>query len=117
MYLPSYFEYANFCWLFSRTKTFEYITPCFLFSFFLSFFQGWIDGVAILMAVLIVALVTAGNDYSKELQFRALEKTSEEGNRSMVLRDGVSQLVSGTDGWSRGRSLYNIRAWAGFFCS
>ncbi|CAN0237611.1 unnamed protein product, partial [Hapterophycus canaliculatus] len=49
---------------------------------------GWIDGVAILMAVLIVALVTAGNDYSKELQFRALEKTSEEGNRSMVLRDG-----------------------------
>lgn len=49
--------------------------------------------MAILIAVLIVALVTAGNDYSKELQFRALEKTSEEGNRSMVLRDGVSQLV------------------------
>lgn len=47
------------------------------------------------MAVLIVALVTAGNDYSKELQFRALEKTSEEGNRSMVLRDGMSQLVRG----------------------
>lgn len=55
--------------------------------------QGWIDGVAILMAVLIVALVTAGNDYSKELQFRALEKTSEEGNRAMALRDGVEQLV------------------------
>ncbi|CAN0230914.1 unnamed protein product, partial [Ectocarpus sp. 12 AP-2014] len=54
---------------------------------------GWIDGVAILMAVLIVALVTAGNDYSKELQFRALEKTSEEGVRVMVLRDGASQLV------------------------
>lgn len=45
--------------------------------------------------MLIVALVTAGNDYSKELQFRALEKTSEEGNRAMVLRDGDSQLVSG----------------------
>lgn len=45
------------------------------------------------MAVLIVALVTAGNDYSKELQFRALEKTSEEGIRVMVLRDGASQLV------------------------
>eukprot|EP00903_Cladosiphon_okamuranus_P006006 g5926.t1 len=54
---------------------------------------GWIDGVAILIAVLIVAVVTAGNDYSKELQFRALEKTSEEGNRSMVLRDGVEQLI------------------------
>ena len=49
--------------------------------------------MAILIAVLIVALVTAGNDYSQELQFRALEKTSEEGNRSMVLRDGISQLV------------------------
>lgn len=49
--------------------------------------------MAILMAVLIVALVTAGNDYSKELQFRALEKTSEEGNRAMVLRDGATQLV------------------------
>ena len=69
------------------------------------------------MAVLIVALVTAGNDYSKELQFRALEKTSEEGNRSMVLRDGVSQLVRGTDGWSRGRGLYSIRAWAVCSCS
>lgn len=49
--------------------------------------------MAILIAVLIVALVTASNDYSKELQFRALEKTSEEGNRAMVLRDGTAQLV------------------------
>lgn len=44
--------------------------------------------------MLIVALVTASNDYSKELQFRALEKTSEEGNRAMVLRDGSTQEVS-----------------------
>lgn len=51
--------------------------------------QGWIEGVAILIAVFIVAIVTAGNDYSKELQFRALEKTSEEDNRAMVLRDGI----------------------------
>jgi len=35
--------------------------------------KGWIEGCAILIAVLIVAFVTAGNDYSKELQFRALE--------------------------------------------
>eukprot|EP00904_Undaria_pinnatifida_P005265 jgi/Undpi1/1869/HiC_scaffold_12.g05256.m1 len=55
--------------------------------------SGWIDGVAILIAVLIVALVTASNDYSKELQFRALEKTSEETNQTMVLRDGTTQLI------------------------
>ncbi|CAN0268184.1 unnamed protein product, partial [Laminaria digitata] len=54
---------------------------------------GWIDGVAILIAVLIVALVTASNDYSKELQFRALEKTSEETNQTMVLRDGTTQMI------------------------
>lgn len=50
--------------------------------------------MAILVAVVIVALVTASNDYSKELQFRALEKTSEETNRTLVLRDGVTVLVS-----------------------
>lgn len=60
--------------------------------------------MAILIAVLIVALVTAGNDYSKELQFRALEKSSGEGDRAMVLRDGGSQLVRGRDG-RRGRDI------------
>lgn len=55
--------------------------------------QGWIDGIAILIAVLIVAFVSATNDYTKELQFRALEKTSEETNRSLVLRDGNTSLV------------------------
>lgn len=30
--------------------------------------KGWIDGVAILIAVLLVAIVTATNDYQKELQ-------------------------------------------------
>lgn len=33
---------------------------------------GWIDGVAILVAVIIVSLVAATNDYSKEKQFRKL---------------------------------------------
>jgi Cation transporter/ATPase, N-terminus len=55
--------------------------------------HGWIEGVAILIAVLIVALVTAANDYSKELQFRALEKTSEETERAMVLRNGETMQV------------------------
>lgn len=33
---------------------------------------GWIDGVAILVAVVVVATVTATNDYSKEQQFKKL---------------------------------------------
>ena len=34
--------------------------------------KGWIEGVAILFAVLLVALVTTSNNYSKEAQFRKL---------------------------------------------
>jgi magnesium-transporting ATPase (P-type) len=38
--------------------------------------NSWIEGVAILMAVLIVATVTATNDYLKDQQFRALKQTT-----------------------------------------
>ena len=38
---------------------------------------GWIDGTAILAAVLVVATVTAANDYSKERQFQQLNKVVE----------------------------------------
>lgn len=55
--------------------------------------SGWIEGLAILMAVVIVASVTAGNDYSKQLQFRALEKSSEETERALVLRSGETLQV------------------------
>lgn len=34
---------------------------------------AWIEGVAILLCVVVVVLVTAGNDYSKERQFRNLQ--------------------------------------------
>lgn len=34
---------------------------------------AWIDGAAILGAVVIVVVVAAGNDYSKEKKFRALQ--------------------------------------------
>lgn len=54
--------------------------------------KGWLDGIAILIAVLIVAFVTAANDYSKEKQFRALNavkdaiiiKTIRDGQRTNV---------------------------------
>lgn len=40
--------------------------------------KGWIEGVAILCAVLVVAVVTATNDYSKDKQFRALNAVKED---------------------------------------
>lgn len=36
------------------------------------FRTGWIEGTAILIAVLIVVLVTSINDYTKEKRFRKL---------------------------------------------
>ena len=38
---------------------------------------GWIEGAAILVAVAMVVLVTATNDYQKEKQFKELNKASE----------------------------------------
>lgn len=47
----------------------------------------WIDGVAILVAVVVVTLVTACNDYSKEKQFRKLNEVKD--NKIVfVIRDG-----------------------------
>ncbi len=37
---------------------------------------GWIEGVAILVSVIIVVLVTAVNDLQKERQFQALQVNS-----------------------------------------
>eukprot|EP00798_Chlamydomonas_sp_ICE-L_P007258 gene7258-370_t len=39
--------------------------------------RGWIEGVAIWMAVLVVTLVGAGNDYQKDQQFRKLNEQRE----------------------------------------
>jgi magnesium-transporting ATPase (P-type) len=55
---------------------------------------GYIEGLAILVAVFIVAIVTAANDYSKELQFRALEKLNEKGQRCTVKRDGAYRPIN-----------------------
>lgn len=55
---------------------------------------GWIEGAAILIAVALVANITAFNDYSKQLQFRALESTSQEDERCSVFRDGVIERIN-----------------------
>lgn len=58
---------------------------------------GWIEGTAILVAVILVALVTSVNDYTKELQFRALEESSQTTERTSVLRDGKIERINPND--------------------
>lgn len=59
--------------------------------------SGWIDGAAIFVAVFLVSNIAAGNDYSKELQFRALEKASDGDQRASVLRNGIIERVVPTE--------------------
>ncbi|CCD74104.1 Calcium-transporting ATPase [Caenorhabditis elegans] len=54
---------------------------------------GWIEGVAILISVIVVVLVTALNDYTKERQFRGLQAKIETEHRFFVLRGGQSVQV------------------------
>lgn len=61
--------------------------------------KGWIEGAAILAAVLIVALVTATNNYNKEAQFRKLNAvkddvsiTAKRGGKAVTVN--VKDLVS-----------------------
>ena len=56
--------------------------------------SGWTEGAAILIAVFLVANVSAGNDYTKELQFRALENSSQADERASVIRDGVIERIN-----------------------
>ena len=47
---------------------------------------AWVEGAAILVAVAVVSLVTAFNDYKKESQFIALNKFSDSKNVIKVKR-------------------------------
>ena len=55
---------------------------------------GWIEGAAIFIAVFLVSNISAGNDYSKELQFRALEASSAQDQRASVFRSGRIDLIN-----------------------
>lgn len=63
--------------------------------------HGWIEGVAILGAVVVVVLVTAFNDWQKEKQFRGLQNKIEHEHKFATLRSGeviqipVSDIVVG----------------------
>ena len=55
--------------------------------------RGWIEGVTIWIAVLIIVFVSAGNDYVKELQFRKLNSKRMDRNITCI-RSGNVESVS-----------------------
>lgn len=59
--------------------------------------EGWLDGVAIFIAVFLVSNISAGNDYSKQLQFKALENSAAKDERASVLREGTIQRLNPRD--------------------
>ncbi|XP_012511393.1 PREDICTED: plasma membrane calcium-transporting ATPase 4 [Propithecus coquereli] len=62
---------------------------------------GWIEGAAILFSVIVVVLVTAFNDWSKEKQFRGLQSRIEQEQKFSIIRNGqliqlpVAEIVVG----------------------
>ncbi|OQR82382.1 calcium-transporting ATPase [Achlya hypogyna] len=58
--------------------------------------RGWTEGVTILFAVVLVGLVSASSNYTKEKQFRALSAKNDE-FRVKVLRDGKYNQVLVSD--------------------
>jgi Ca2+-transporting ATPase len=59
--------------------------------------DGWIEGTAIFIAIFLVSNISAANDYSKQLQFRALESSSAKDERTSVLRDGTIERINPVD--------------------
>ncbi|XP_046405440.1 plasma membrane calcium-transporting ATPase 2 isoform X5 [Ischnura elegans] len=58
--------------------------------------HGWIEGLAILISVIVVVIVTAFNDYTKERQFRGLQSRIEGEHKFSVIRGGeVKQIAVG----------------------
>lgn len=54
---------------------------------------GWIEGAAIFVAVFLVSNISAFNDYNKELQFRALEASTQQDEKTSVFREGKAELI------------------------
>lgn len=53
----------------------------------------WVEGVAIMIAVVVVVLVGAVNDYQKEMQFAKLNKKKDD-REVVVIRNGDEHLIS-----------------------
>ncbi|XP_045507471.1 plasma membrane calcium-transporting ATPase 3 isoform X5 [Colias croceus] len=57
----------------------------------------WIEGLAILISVIVVVIVTAFNDYTKERQFRGLQSRIEGEHKFAVIRGGEVKQVPISD--------------------
>jgi Ca2+ transporting ATPase len=55
---------------------------------------NWIEGAAILVAVVVVVMVTALNDWTKEKQFRGLQSKIDTEHKFSVIRDGQAVDIS-----------------------
>ena len=55
--------------------------------------QSWIEGFAILISVVVVVLVTAFNDYSKERQFQKLQSRVDADHKFAVIRNGLQEQI------------------------
>jgi magnesium-transporting ATPase (P-type) len=56
--------------------------------------SGWIEGLAILISVIVVVIVTAFNDYTKERQFRGLQSRIEGEHKFSVIRGAEVKQIS-----------------------
>ena len=54
---------------------------------------NWVEGVAIVVAIVVVVMVGSVNDYQKELQFRKLNAKKDDRNVKCI-RDGSERLIS-----------------------
>lgn len=55
--------------------------------------EGWLEGCAILAAIIIVVMVTSVNNYTKEQKFRKLNEEAQERD-ICTIRDGKEQTIS-----------------------
>ncbi|KAF8822135.1 plasma membrane-type Ca(2+)-ATPase A1 PMCAA1, partial [Cardiosporidium cionae] len=91
--------FITLCFDAARDFTLRVLMGCGVISIVLNFFFSkhpeieWIEGFAIWVAVLVVVLVTAGNDWMKEKQFRKLAAVKEE-KACTVVREGSHHEIS-----------------------
>ncbi|CAF3326610.1 unnamed protein product [Rotaria socialis] len=107
-------SFISLCWDALHDMLLQILLVCAIISIGLSFYKPpstghdeeepnleWVEGVAILVAVLVVVFVTAFNDWRKERQFRGLQSKIEKDQQASVVRDNqikqipVSDLVVG----------------------
>ncbi|CEM02072.1 unnamed protein product [Vitrella brassicaformis CCMP3155] len=90
-------SFLMLCWQALQDFTLRILLVCALVSFVLALTLGerpdieWIEGVAIFVAVLIVVMVTAVNDWKKEQQFKKLNEMKDDKECSLIRGDIVSK--------------------------